>query len=241
MPNIKEEIAKLVRLQEIDTKIFSLTKEKAEQPKILEEIVMEFETKKAKLRSLEENKQKQQLKQKGHEGELAAKEESIKKTQGQLGALKTNKEYQAKLSEIESLKADKSLIEEEILKLMDDIDALKTAVDSEKKSLEVEEKTFNEKKAAALNKAIEVEAELNNLEGKRKIASEGIGKKTLASYEYILHGKNGLALVKVTNNSCLGCFMHVPHQVINQIKMHDQMIYCESCARILYLEEDVQT
>jgi predicted nucleic acid-binding Zn-ribbon protein len=35
--------------------------------------------------------------------------------------------------------------------------------------------------------------------------------------------------------------MHVPHQVINEIKMHDRLIFCENCARILYLQEDVLT
>jgi len=239
--NIKEEIKKLVELQEIDKGIFALTKEKTDHPRLLGELAKEFDIKKANLKSLEETKQKLQLKQKEKEGDLASKEENIKKTQSQLGQLKTNKEYQAKLTEIESLKADKSLIEEETLKLMDNVDAMKIDVEKEKKSLETEEKSYNEKKGIAINRAKEVEILLSGLDGKRKILISGIDKKILARYEHILHGKDGLAIVKVDHNSCAGCFMHVPPQVENEIRMHENIITCESCARILYLQEDVQS
>ncbi|OIO36179.1 MAG: hypothetical protein AUJ74_03320 [Candidatus Omnitrophica bacterium CG1_02_44_16] len=238
--NIKEEMKRLVELQEIDKDIFALSKDKTDHPKLIEELAREFEAKKAGLKSLEETKRKLLLKQKDKEGDLASKEENIKKIQSQLGQLKTNKEYQVKLTEIESLKADKSLIEEEILLLMDQQDTMKNDVEKEKRSLEAEEKSYNEKKVAALNRVKEVEVLLSGLDGKRRALISGIDKKILARYEHILQGKNGLALVKVDNNSCGGCFMHVPPQVENEIRMHENIITCESCARILYLQEDVQ-
>lgn len=239
--NIKEEIKRLVELQEIDKEIFALSKEKAGHPKVLEELAKEFDVKKASLKDLEETRQKLYLKQKEKEGGLASKEENIKKTQNQLGQLKTNKEYQVKLTEIEGLKADNSLIEEEILKLMDDVDVMKNDVEKAKKSLEADEKSYNEKKGIALNRAKELETLLSVLDDKRRILINGIEKKILARYEHILHGKNGLAIVKADNNSCAGCFMHVPPQVENEIRMHENIITCESCARILYLQEDVQS
>lgn len=238
-PNIKEETGRLVELQDIDAKIFSLIKEKNDAPRQLEGLQKEFDAKKAQLKSLEENRQKTQLKQKEKEGELAVKEEAIKKAQGQLGQLKTNKEYQAKLSEIEGLKADKSANEEEILKFMDEGDALKSGCENEKRSLEGEEKKYLDKKNVIQARIKEIENGLADLEGKRKILAAGIDNKILAAYEHILRGKDGLAIVKVENNSCHGCFMHVPHQVVNEIKMHERLVMCESCSRILYLEEDV--
>jgi len=239
-PNIKEEIKKLVSLQEVDKKIYQLTKEKADLPKQLQEIQMEFEEKKANYKALEDKRQKLILKQKEKEGELATKEENIKKSQGQLGQLKTNKEYQAKLSEIESLKADKSIIEEEILKAMDELDQVKNELETEKNALAGEEKIYNEKKNIINSRGKDIESQLSDASGKRKILSDSVDKKILEKYEHILHGKEGLAIVKVQNNSCAGCFMSVPHQVVNEIKMHERLITCEICSRILYLEEDVE-
>ncbi len=237
--NVKEEVQKLIKLQEVDKDIFSLSKEKAGQPQILEVLTKDFDAKKANLAALEENKKKLQLKQKEKEGELGSKEENIKKSNSQLGQLKTNKEYQAKLAEIESLKADKSIYEEEILKLMVETDAVKTQIDEEKKRLQEEEKKFNEGKNKISSRTKEIDGLLKDLEGKRRMIASSIDKKFLASYEHILHGKEGLAMVKVKDDSCQGCFMHVPPQVINEIKMHERLITCEICARILYLEEDL--
>ena len=52
-------------------------------------------------------------------------------------------------------------------------------------------------------------------------------------------GLSGLALVAVKDSSCQGCFIGVTPQVINEIKMQDKIVICESCARMLYIEEDL--
>ena len=239
-PNIKEEIRRLVSLQEVDKKIYGLSREKAELPKQLDDIQKEFEDKRSKFKALEYQRQKLLLKQKDKEGELALKEENIKKSQGQLGQLKTNKDYQTKLSEIESLKADKSIIEEDILKTMDEFDQIKKDIEIEKNALVSEEKIFNEKKSVITSRSKEIEGLLSDISGKRKILSDSVDKKILERYEHILQGKEGIAIVKVVNNSCTGCFMSLPHQVTNEIKMHDRLIMCEICSRILYLEEDLE-
>ena len=239
-PSIKEEVRKLVQLQDVDAKIFAFTKEKAQGPRMIEALQNEFEAKKLQLKILEDTKQKKLLDQKDKEGDLASKEEAIKKSQSQLGQLKTNKEYQTKLSEIEGYKADKSIIEEVVLKLMDEIDNFKKDIETEKRNMEAEEKKFKEKKNALNLRIKEIEGLLADLMGKRKMLADSIDKTILKQYEYILNGKDGLALVKIQENSCFGCYMKVPPQVINEIKMYDKLITCGMCARILYLEDDVQ-
>ncbi len=236
--NVKEELIKLINLQKIDKKIFDCNKEKNNQPKLLTELENIFEEKKAGLKMLEGNKQKALLSQKEKEGELAVKEENIKKSHAQLSQLKTNREYQAKLTEIESLKADKSIIEEEILKLMDTMDTFKGSIEKEKMNVQAEEKKFEADKKLITTKINEIDNQLVALKQERIVLSDLIDKNILKQYEHILHGKDGLALVEAKNNSCQGCYMKIPHQVINEIKMHERLIICESCARILFLKED---
>lgn len=223
----------------MDKKIFDAKRELAEAPGAIAALESDFESKKAALKATEEKRQKLVLFQKQKEGDLAAKEEGIKKAQSQLGQLKTNKDYQTKLAEIEGLKADKSLIEEEILRTMDEIDASKGPIEAEKAKLATEEKAFQEKKKQISEHVRDLEAQVSHIDGQRKILSSSVDKKILERYEHILPAKEGVALVNVAHNSCQGCFMHVPHQVINEIKMHDKLIMCENCARILYLQEDV--
>lgn len=207
----------------------------------MDDLSLEFQEKQTAYKQQEDRKMKTQLLQKTKEGELAVKEENIKKTQGQLGSLKTNKEYQAKLAEIESLKADKSVIEEDILKLMDEVEAVKKAVEEEKQALAGEEKIYGEKKKELENKARDLDAQMAALEGQRQILVTSVEKTVLRTYEHILQGRAGSALVAIKLNSCEGCHMRVPHQVINEIKMYDRLITCENCSRILYLEEDIES
>ena len=59
----------------------------------------------------------------------------------------------------------------------------------------------------------------------------------LQEYEKILHSRDGLAIVTIKDNSCGGCHMLVPPQVINLIKMYEHIVTCEVCNRILYIKE----
>jgi predicted nucleic acid-binding Zn-ribbon protein len=75
------------------------------------------------------------------------------------------------------------------------------------------------------------------LDARRKQIVPEIEPKILAQYERILLNRDGLAIVSVRNNSCGGCNMFVPAQVINLIKMYERIITCEICNRMLYIDE----
>jgi predicted nucleic acid-binding Zn-ribbon protein len=237
--SIREQVKKIVELQAVDSEIYALKKENEEKPRVIQELQRQFEDKKANLNALEEKLKQLQVKRKAKELELQSKEEEIKKAGNALFAIKTNKEYQAKLKEIEGSKADKSVLEEDILKIFDEADGLKAQVDKENVFLKGEEEKFNQEKKLVDERLKEIEQTLSQLDLKRKQIVPEIDKKILAKYERILVNREGLAMVAVKNDSCQGCFMNVPAQVINEIKTHEKLIICEVCARILYLEEDL--
>ena len=136
--------------------------------------------------------------------------------------------------EIKGLKADKSLLEEDILKLFDAVDQAKGAVAREKDFFAGEEKKFKAELDAFTKRAGVVQGEVSQLDEKRKEHLPGVEPKLLSTYERILKSRMGLALVPVRNNACSGCNMELPPQMVNEIHMQDKLIVCESCARILY-------
>ena len=83
----------------------------------------------------------------------------------------------------------------------------------------------------------EIDGRLDVLQAQRKQVAPGIDAKVFSMYERILKSRDGLAIVSVKDNSCSGCNMNVPPQVINLIKMYDSVITCEVCNRILYIKE----
>lgn len=236
--DLKSQIRSLVQLQGIDSEIYALKYEKENKPKEIKAIEEAFEQKKLNLANLEKTSLDLQKQRKDKELELASKEENIKKLQTQLYQLKTNKEYQTMLQQINDARADNSVIEDKILELFGQSDKVKLETEQEKKRLQEEEKLFNEQKNKIALRVKEIDDRIAQLESQRKQILPQIDNKILRQYERILSNRDGLAIVSVKNNSCQGCNMFVPPQVINLIKMYERPITCEVCNRILFIEEE---
>jgi len=236
--DLKKQINELVKLQAVDTQIYRLQQEKKNTPARLKELEETFVKKKENLASLEKNSQDLLRKRKEKELECASKEDEGRKMQSQLYQLKTNKEYSAKLKEIDAVEADKSVLEDAILVLMEEADKLNNEIKKEKEFLVEEEKRDKAEKQKIELRSKEIEEKLSQLNAQRTQIVGQVEPEILGKYERVLTNRDYLAIVKVENNACQGCFMNVPPQVINLIKMYSHLVICEVCQRILYIEEE---
>jgi len=238
MADLKQQLNILVQLQAIDSQIYSLKEEKKLKPQGIETLKASFEAEKKNLADLEKVSLDLQKEKGDKELELASKEESAKKLQTQLYQLKTNKEYNTMLQQIQDVKADASTVEDRILESMDRIEKAKKDIDEEKKGLQQKEQVLNVEKKKIEDRIKEIDDRLAQLDSQRKQVVPDIEKKILAQYERILHNRDGLAIVGVKNNTCMGCNMFVPAQVINLIQMYERIITCEVCNRILFIADE---
>lgn len=234
MEMVQEQIATLIKLQEIDAEIYRLKEQKDAKPAEKEALEREFAQKGEALKVKENEAKSLQLARKEHELDLETKEKEIKKYQTQLLQIKTNKEYMSLQKEIEGLKADNSVLEEDILGLMEKIDKVKGEVVKEKEELSAEEKKLKQEIGKIEQEIKEINEKLSSLEKERSGFSSNVEKELLVRYERILKAKASLALVPIVGESCGGCNRVFPPQVINEAKMKDKIITCEFCARLLY-------
>ena len=237
MENLKEQIKLLVELQGLDTHIFRLEDELEAIPETIKKGEEDFKENSANLKKAEDDLKAILMKRKEKEGDLEAKEGTIRKYQQQLNQVKTNKEYSALQEEINRVKADNSIIEEAILNIFDQIDAGNNSIAKEKEILKAEEAKFNEEKSRLAAEAEKIKIELEGLKKQRTDLAAKVDKNILKKYERISKNKDGLAMVTVVNEVCQGCFRTLPPQVTNAIQMNDELVFCDSCARILYIEE----
>ena len=237
MENLKEQIKLLIELQSLDTHIFRFEDELESIPETIKKKEEEFKEKNSSLKKLEDDLKALVMKRKEREGDLEAKEGSIRKYQQQLNQVKTNKEYSALQEEIGRVKADNSIIEEAILNLFDEIDAGNKKIAKEKDFLKSEEAAFNEEKKKLIEESNRIKTELDGLKKQRAELTAKVDKNILKKYERIIKNKDGLAVVTIADEACQGCFRVMPPQVVNEIKMNDELVFCENCARILYLDE----
>ncbi|MFZ2938338.1 MAG: C4-type zinc ribbon domain-containing protein [Candidatus Omnitrophota bacterium] len=235
--NLKTQLASLIKLQSLDSEIYALKSEKETKPQEIKALEAHFQEKKQSLAALEKNSLDLQKQKKDRELELAAKEGDIKKLQGQLYSLKTNKEYNIMLEQIAAAKADASMIEDKLLKVFEQMDKLKADTEQEKQALKEEENKFNEFKKKIEDRVKVIDDRLGVLEAQRNQVAPEIDPKVFGQYERILKNREGLAIVLVKNSTCQGCNMSMPPQVMNLIKMYEAIVTCEICNRMLYIDE----
>ncbi len=226
----------LKRLQAIDGELFRLRREEKEKPKALERVAAQVAAQEAAVKAAESKLTALQLTQKEKEGELQTREAQVKKLQGQLFQVKTNKEYSIMQHEIEALKADNSLLEEAILKRFDAIDQAAKARQAEQAKLAEQQEQLRRERERIERELSTVRAQIAKLELDRKTLIPDVPKASLATYERILGIREGLAMVPLVNDSCGGCHRRLPPQVMNQVYLKADLVTCESCNRILYCD-----
>ena len=236
--NVEEQLNILIRLQALDVQLYRLRKEREAKPKLIEELEARRNEEQAAVKDIEEKSKTNQLKRKQKEMDLQTEEESVKKLSTQLYQIKTNKEYQTMQHEIEGHKADNSLLEDEILAIMEEADILSKELVKERELFAEAEKRLNEDSKKIEGEIAVIDNEIANFESQRKELTAQVDKKVLSQYEKVLVNREGVALVVVKNHACQGCFINLPPQVINEIRMKDKITVCESCAPILYIEND---
>jgi len=171
------------------------------------------------------------------EGALNDEMEHLKKTQVKLNVVKTNKEYSAVLSEIESIKKNKDKFEEEIIILLDTTELIKKKINESKKKVDNERTAWEgivKEKGKEL-KSLEEEIKKSKIEREDVIGK--IETKLVQIYQKLSDHKDKLAMAEVKNMSCQGCFVKVLPQKYNELKSGEDIIFCSNCQRILYCQE----
>lgn len=231
---MSEQIDLLVQLQEIDRKR-GLFKEAQERlPEDIEAARQPLNLAQEKLERSRLAMDQLTKERKAKEKDLQIAEEKLEKLKARLTELKTNKEYQAHLSEIESAKSDIGKVEEELLLLMDRGDALKGEVAEEDRRGAEAQKAFAAKKAEIESRLEDLRSVAASLEGQETGLLQKIDPKLLQEYRQLGTLHKGMAVVPLQNGTCSGCHFSLPPQLATEVKKREKVLTCSYCRRILY-------
>lgn len=231
---MNEQLRLLIDLQDLDTAIISIQKQIEALPlKIslnqndLKAVYLSYDACQKNLADLEKKK-------KDKERNIEELEIKIKKLKDKTHEIKTNKEYQAYLKEIDNVQKELNLAEDELLNLMESLDEQRKNVEIEKAKVVEEEKRLKEIENKIQIEKSNAEQTLKFLFKKRKEITERIDKENYKTYMNVFKSCNGQAVVEVVNEICRGCNLHIPPQQYVEIKSNKEIIFCPQCRRILY-------
>ncbi len=230
----------LVELQKIDEDLGELEHSKVYLPEMIANINNELESLEKSLAETETTLLEAKKKQKQLELDIESDKEQLAQYQKQMKVIKTNKEYDALVAEIDAKKRRISDNEDEILKLMglieqatEDLAAIKVKLEETRSNNAIHLQNLNAEMST-------LEAKIESKQKERGGLIKSIDRRALSMYERIRKGKGkgGMAVVKIRKRACGGCFKQVPPQLVQEIRRGDKIFTCDSCGRILIWSDE---
>jgi uncharacterized protein len=166
---------------------------------------------------------------------LAQEQENVKKAEGRLPSIKTQKEYVAVLKEIDTAKKLNKDIHDRIQVKDGEIEALSRELEEKQAELA----TISEKVAT---RRAEIEAKLSTFDenlgeksGYRDSLLKQVPLQVQKRYLMLLERRAGVAVVEARRGTCLGCNMHLPPQLYNSLFTLREIQICPHCNRMLFV------
>ncbi len=237
---MENQVAVLVELQRAETTLKGILSRKNKIP--------------AQLAELEEERKKQEgfrdeakalvasllAKQKEKEEALVKAGDELRKTKSKQFEVKTNKEFEAVLKELEGIEKKIGSLEEGIILLFDEMEKGKSDLQASEVRYEERLKEYEEAKRVILANSSECDGQMTELSVIQGDLKKSLTAENLKKYEAIkgLHG--GVAVAAVVKGICQGCFVNIPPQMNNELIKAKEIRFCPRCNRIIFYQAPKQ-
>lgn len=198
----------------------------------------------AEIKSLQEAYEKEtesmaSLKKRYRDMESDVQENTVRigKSQEKLTAVKTNKEYQALLKEIDDYKEKSSAIEDEMILCLEQMEVAETDLAEKGENLKQIQLQINAEKETIEREADEDRRRLEGAEILRQQLAGDVDPTLMADYERTKKIVKTRIVVPVLKAVCQGCNMNIPPQMFNELQRGDQLKFCPHCGRIIFWDD----
>ena len=218
----------------IDYDLGELERSKEYLPDMMENLHREIREIADRMSQVSELLASARIKQKTLELDIKTKEAALTKYQQQMMSIKTNKEYDALVAEIDSLKTAISSHETELLQTIDSIGILeKDHAAYQEKDAQIREN--NNRQLSILQEKIDsIGEKVAAKESTRQQVIGTISRATLSVYERVRRGRGGQVVVLVRKRACGSCYKALTQQKIQEIRRSERILTCDNCGCMLY-------
>jgi predicted nucleic acid-binding Zn-ribbon protein len=236
---LESKLRYLYRLQYIDSNLDDLEEMKGDLPREIRTLEERSQALSQQHSLLDQTMKSAFSQRDDADSQIIALREKTERYKDQQTKVRTNKEYDLLMKEMDTTVETVARLEKEMEALENKAVAARTEMETLALQIEEVRKGLEEKSVdlAEISKTTE-EEETKFRNDRQKVVSK-IAKIDLASYERIRKAKKGKAIVSVKRGACGGCFNRVPPQMILELKQNSRIYTCEHCGRILVSDEIV--
>jgi len=178
--------------------------------------------------------------------DIKTRDARIERLRTQQQTAKNNKEYQAFLLEINTEKVDKTKVEDQLLVVMEQVEKQAAEVKELATNLEAEKTKLAELKSKIGDKLAALQAEIDALKPDRTAAASAVQPKALEAYTRLADRFDGEALSALSKPDrrreeyvCSACNLDLVTDVYNKLHSRDELVFCPSCHRMLYIPDEL--
>jgi len=237
---LNAQLSLLVQLQQLDLNIHQLEDQRQQIPVRINESRLPLDQATSRLDEIKAALEKAASDRRSGEQDLDEQESQVQKLRARLMELKTNKEYQAHLFEIDLANKKKDAIEERVLLAMERGEEKQKELEEVQKIVDEATESFAQVKTQLEAKASELDRDLDSLKKQKEDLLPLLDKPVYTRYMKLQATLKVRVVAQIRGGTCGGCQLHVPPQLVADVKRADQLLTCPYCFRILYAEDSLE-
>ena len=233
---MQETVTKLIALQKIDSRLLEIEEIKGDLPIIVEKTEnLVNNLKDEVVNNLDAIKEiEKTIRELGFKVEDS--NEKLKKYKDQLYLVKSNKEYDALMLEIDHIKEFLDGVETNILELEEKKSSFEEKNKSNEIDIESNQKRLDESTLELSNAMTSTKSEEDGLNNESDGLVKNIADNLISSYEQLRNARDGKAMVSINRGACGYCFNQLPPQFVIEVKQNNSIKNCDSCGVFLYYD-----
>jgi predicted nucleic acid-binding Zn-ribbon protein len=229
------DVDKLWELQTVLTALQERERQMAVKPESFAEIDREYQGANDEMTRLQTQLDALAKERRRVDGELSDQQELLRKYQGQLMQVKNQQQYAAAWKEIDATRKGVKDLEESVLRNMGEAEALQGQLDSRRDSHSELQGRYDAAHAEWQHSLGDLRKESEELKKKAAQIEATIPERLRNEFYKIYRQRQQMGVSRVAGDTCSSCRTRVRPAVAQQLK-RGEMVYCEGCHRILYLE-----
>lgn len=152
-----------------------------------------------------------------------------------MNRIKNVKELQALQREIDLMRQANGDLEDELIRIMQEIDAVKAQIQTKEAEMAAMQEDWLKKQKELEQEIHGIDEAVSEAATRRQTIASQVTRDLISRYELIFSRRGGTAVVEVNAGICQGCFMNIPPQLWNEIIRNEKLHLCPSCQRILFV------
>lgn len=230
------QLSLLVKLQQLDLKLHDLEKQQQQIPERLHAAQSPVDQARKRAEDLKTSIETIAAERRSSEDDLSAHEGHVHKMRERLNELKTNKEYQAHLFEIEMANKKKDGLEERVLLAMERGEEKRKELDEVEQLLQDVTRTLEQEKVDLETLSAQLADGVARIEQEKQSLMASLDKRVHHRYSMLKSSLKLVVVATVQGETCQGCQLQIPPQLVASVKRADELLTCPYCHRILYYE-----